>query len=96
MIIVFCSVFIMEGRQQVQKIETMLRSYGFEQIILCSVLQGSSGIFKIIVCTQYNHIDIGLCLLNTLYQTEAVHIRHGNVCDYYADRISQNIFQSLY
>lgn len=28
MIIVFCSVFIMEGRQQVQKIETMLRSYG--------------------------------------------------------------------
>ena len=24
MIIVFCSVFIMEGRQQVQKIETML------------------------------------------------------------------------
>ena len=26
MIIVFCSVFIMEGRQQVQKIETMLRS----------------------------------------------------------------------
>lgn len=28
MIIVFCSVFIMEGRQQVRKIETMLKSYG--------------------------------------------------------------------